>query len=58
MHRWTSRKFLVGVCGFIALLANEIWGIEISPEVLIAIVVPLVAFIVGEAVVDATRKNH
>lgn len=53
MNRWTSRKFLAGVCSFVALMVNQIWGIELDPEVLLAIVLPIVAFIIGEAVVDA-----
>ena len=57
MHysKWTSRKFLTGVCSFVALLVNQIWGIELDPAVLMAIVIPIVAFIVGESVIDAVK---
>ena len=54
-NKWTSRKFLTGVCSFVALLVNQIWGIELDPAVLMAIVIPIVAFIVGESVIDAVK---
>ena len=54
-NKWASRKFLTGVCSFVALLVNQIWGIELDPAVLMAIVIPIVAFIVGESVIDAVK---
>ena len=52
---WQSRKFLVGLCSFVALLCNELWGIAIDPAVLAAIVLPIVAWIIGESVIDAKK---
>ena len=54
-HKWASRKFLTGVCSFVALLVNQIWGIELDPAVLMAIVIPIVAFIIGESIIDAVK---
>jgi len=40
------------------MLINHYTGIELDPEAVLAIVLPVVAWIIGEAVVDATRKKE
>lgn len=50
---WLSRKFWLGLISFIVLLVNQIWGIELDPAALAAVVLPIVAYILGEAWVDA-----
>lgn len=52
-HPLKSRKFWVGICTFIALLASEILGVELDAVSLAAIVIPVVAWIIGESVIDA-----
>ena len=52
---WTSRKFLVGVGTFIALLLNEFWGFEIDPANLALIILPIVAWITGETITDLKK---
>ena len=52
-HPLKSRKFWVGICAFIALLANEIWGVDLDPAQLAVIIIPIVSWIIGESIVDA-----
>ena len=54
---WLSRKFWLSLISFIVLLANQIWGIELDPAALAAVVLPIVAYVLGEAWVDANHKK-
>ena len=49
---WLSRKFWLSLISFAVLLINQIWGIELDPAALAAVVLPIVAYILGEAWVD------
>ena len=49
---WLSRKFWLSLISFVVLLVNQIWGIELDPAALAAVVLPIVAYILGEAWVD------
>jgi len=55
---WKSRKFWAAVILAVVMLINHYTGIELDPEAVLAIVLPVVAWIIGEAVVDATRKKE
>ena len=50
---WLSRKFWLSLISFVVLVVNQTWGIELDPAALAAVVLPVVAYIFGEAWVDA-----
>ena len=52
---WLSRKFWLSLISFVVLLVNQIWGIELDPAALAAVVLPIVAYIFGEAWVDSNK---
>lgn len=52
---WLSRKWWAMVAGVIAALVTHFCDIELKAETLAAIVVPIVAYILGESYVDARK---
>jgi len=55
--RWTSRKFLVAVAGFLVFLLSEVFGLKFNIEAVVGIVGSVIAFVSGEAFVDAKRAQ-
>ena len=55
MAKLKSRKFWVAVIGSIVLLVNTTTGLELSVEQTLAVLLPLIAYILGESWVDARR---
>jgi uncharacterized membrane protein len=52
-HWLLSRKFWLAVLTAITMILSDELGIELDPETIVAIVLPVVAYILGEAYVDA-----
>ena len=48
-----SRKFWLAVVTAVTMILADNVGIELDPEVVVAIILPVVAYILGEAYVDA-----
>ncbi len=55
--KFTSRKFWMAVAGAFLLIANEGLGFSIPDNVILPFVSLIITYILGEAVVDATRKR-
>lgn len=52
-HWLLSRKFWLAVVTAATMILSEKVGIELDPETVVAIILPVVAYILGEAYVDA-----
>lgn len=57
-NRWTSRKFWMAVVGALLLVANEGLGLNIPEDTVTAFAGLLIAWILGEAHVDAQRARR
>jgi hypothetical protein len=52
-HWLLSRKFWLAVATVITVILADNFGLELDPEMIVAITLPVVAFILGESYVDA-----
>lgn len=52
-HWLLSRKFWLAVVTAVTMILADNVGIDLDPEVVVAIILPVVAYILGEAYVDA-----
>jgi len=52
---YLSRKFWIAVITAIVMLVSHFTGIELDVEALLAIVLPVVAYILGESWIDSKR---
>lgn len=57
MSKWTSRKFLMAILAAVLPIINEQFGLGLDTNVVIAAIGGIVAFILGEAHVDAKRAG-
>jgi len=53
-HWLLSRKFWLAVLTALAMILSDSFGLELDPEIMVAIILPVVAYILGEAYVDAS----
>ncbi len=58
LQRLKSRKFLVAIATILLVVCNEMVGLNIPPDAYWAIILPVIAYILGEAYTDgkAARK--
>ena len=54
-HWLLSRKFWLAVVTAVTMILADNVGIDLDPEVVVAIILPVVAYILGEAYVDANK---
>jgi len=54
-HPLKSRKLWVAAIGTIVLLINQVFGLELDPEEIIALLSPLITYIIGESVIDLRK---
>ena len=52
LQRLKSRKFLVAVATILLIICNEMVGLNIPAESYWAIILPVIAYILGEAYTD------
>ena len=50
---WKSKKWMTAVLAAIVPVANAVLGLELDISEVVAVIVPLVAYILGQAKVDA-----
>jgi len=50
-----SRKLWVAIITAFAIFLTEVFGIEIDPENLVVVVLPIIAYILGEAWIDGRK---
>ena len=55
MRKLTSRKFWVACITTICMLVSAFSGIDLDIEQILAIVLPVIAYIVGESWIDAKK---
>jgi hypothetical protein len=55
-HWLLSRKFWIAVVTALTMILADTLGLELDPETVVAIILPVVAYILGEAYVDAKHK--
>lgn len=53
--RFKSRKFLMALATMLLIILNEMIGLNIPSEAYWAIILPVIAFILGESFVDANK---
>jgi uncharacterized membrane protein len=52
-----SRKLWAAIITAVAMLVTAIWGVELDTEQVLAVIIPIVAYIFGEAWVDARKTS-
>ena len=55
IERLKSRKFLVAMATILLIILNEMVGLDIPAESYWAIILPVIAYIVGESYIDAKK---
>lgn len=55
-HWLLSRKFWLAVVTAATMVLADTIGLNLDPEVVVAIILPVVAYIVGESIIDAKHK--
>jgi hypothetical protein len=58
-HWLLSRKFWLAVVTALTMVLSDKLGLELDPETVVAIILPVVAYILGESIIDAkaVKKN-
>ncbi len=56
-ERLKSRKFLVAIATILLIICNEMVGLNIPAESYWAIILPVIAYILGEAYTDGKNKK-
>lgn len=58
-HWLLSRKFWIAIVTALTMILADNFGLELDPEVIVAIILPVVAYILGESYIDAkaVKKN-
>jgi uncharacterized membrane protein len=54
-HKLASRKLWTAIITAVAMLVAALTGIELDTEQILAVILPVIAYIFGEAWVDALR---
>lgn len=57
LERLKSRKFLVAIATILLIILNEMVGLNIPSESYWAIILPVIAYILGEAYTDGKNKK-
>ncbi len=57
LDRLKSRKFLVAIATVLLIICNEMSGLNIPADAYWAIVLPVIAYILGEAYTDGKNKE-
>ena len=52
---WKSRKFWVSIITAGVAVVNQVWGYELDAQVIMAIVLPVIAWILGESFIDSRK---
>lgn len=55
VDRLKSRKFLMALASILLIVINEIAGLDIPSDAYWAIILPVIAYIVGESYIDAKK---
>ncbi|HHT45772.1 MAG TPA: hypothetical protein GX004_00565 [Firmicutes bacterium] len=52
-HWLLSRKFWIAIVTALTMILADSFGLELDPETVVAIILPVVAYILGESIIDA-----
>jgi len=52
-HWLLSRKFWIAVVTALTMVLADTLGLELDPETVVAIILPVVAYILGESFIDS-----
>lgn len=52
-HWLLSRKFWIAVITAVTMILADTLGLELDPETVVAIILPVVAYILGESFIDS-----
>jgi len=59
-HWLLSRKFWIAVVTALTMILSDKLGLDLDPEMVVAIILPVVAYILGESFIDSKavkRRN-
>ncbi len=56
-QKLASRKLWAAIVTAVVMLVTAIWGVELDTEQVLAVIIPIVAYIFGEAWVDARKTS-
>ena len=52
-HWLLSRKFWIAIVTALTMILADTLGLELDPETVVAIILPVVAYILGESFIDS-----
>ena len=52
-HWLLSRKFWIAVVTALTMILSDKLGLDLDPEMVVAIILPVVAYILGESFIDS-----
>lgn len=52
---WFSRKFWIATITALVMLISTLTGVELDIEEILAIVLPVIAYVLGESYIDARK---
>ena len=55
--KWTSRKFILAIIGAVVMLVNGMTELNLNATEIAGILLPIIAYIAGEAWVDSRRNG-
>ncbi len=56
-HPLLSRKFWLATITAITMFLSYYYGLELDPEVIAAVILPVITWIIGESMIDCKHKN-
>ncbi len=56
-HPLLSRKFWLATITAVTMFLSYYYGLELDPEIIAAVILPVVTWIIGESMIDCKHKN-
>lgn len=56
-HPLLSRKFWLATLTSISMYLSYAYGLELDPEIMVAVILPVVTWIIGESIIDYKHKD-
>ncbi|MEW5920729.1 MAG: hypothetical protein AB1796_07260 [Bacillota bacterium] len=57
-HPLLSRKFWLAVITALSMYLSHAYGLELDPEFIVAVILPVITWIVGESIIDYKYKGE
>ena len=55
-HPLLSRKFWLATITALTMYLSYAYGLELNPEMIVAVILPVITWIIGESIIDCKHK--